>query len=292
MTLALFASLALVLLSVVFAILGARQILATVPPEDRTFKDAPPRFFRMTWLLVQLIATKVCRRLPESMKESVVTRLRSTGLDYVLSADQFLAGMLVAALVALFVFAIGVCLPGAASWQLLPLAGVAGSLLPVLWLSDERKRRNGRIVKDLPFLLDIIVLAVESGLNLTSALQRAVERVPPGPLRGEFQRMLREVSSGRPRSQAMTALAERLALPGISNLVSALVAADQQGAELGPMLRSQADQRRAERFQRAEKLAMEAPVKMLFPLFACIFPCTFVVLAFPIVMKFIQGGFL
>jgi tight adherence protein C len=62
------------------------------------------------------------------------------------------------------------------------------------------------------------------------------------------------------------------------------------GMNLGPVLRVQADQRRAERFLRAEKLAMEAPVKMLFPLIAFIFPCTFIVLFFPIVMKFMNSG--
>jgi tight adherence protein C len=62
------------------------------------------------------------------------------------------------------------------------------------------------------------------------------------------------------------------------------------GSSLGPVLRAQADQRRIERFQRAEKLAMEAPVKMLGPLILFIFPCTFVVIGFPIVMKFLASG--
>ena len=48
---------------------------------------------------------------------------------------------------------------------------------------------------------------------------------------------------------------------------------------------------RSERFLRAEKLAMEAPVKMLFPLIAFIFPCTFAVIAFPIAIKFLEEGF-
>jgi tight adherence protein C len=63
------------------------------------------------------------------------------------------------------------------------------------------------------------------------------------------------------------------------------------GSSLGPILRTQSDQRRTERFQRAEKLAMEAPVKMLAPLIMFIFPCTFVILGFPIVLKFLGSGF-
>ena len=71
-------------------------------------------------------------------------------------------------------------------------------------------------------------------------------------------------------------------MPAITSLVSALVSAEQTGASVGQVLRAQAEQRGAERFARAEKLAMEAPVKMLGPLVLCIFPCTFIVLGFPI----------
>jgi tight adherence protein C len=62
------------------------------------------------------------------------------------------------------------------------------------------------------------------------------------------------------------------------------------GASLGAALRGQAEQRRVERFQRAEKLAMEAPVKLIGPLMMFIFPVTFIVLGFPIVMKFLNSG--
>ena len=101
---------------------------------------------------------------------------------------------------------------------------------------------------------------------------------------------LRDVRAGRPRIDALRALADRMDEPSITNLVSALIQAENMGMNLGPILRAQSEQRRAERFARAEKLAMEAPVKMLFPLIAFIFPCTFVVLGFPIAMKFLHQG--
>jgi tight adherence protein C len=62
------------------------------------------------------------------------------------------------------------------------------------------------------------------------------------------------------------------------------------GSSIGPILRAQSEQRRTERFQRAEKLALEAPVKMLGPLILCIFPCTFIVIAFPIVVQLLSSG--
>jgi len=59
---------------------------------------------------------------------------------------------------------------------------------------------------------------------------------------------------------------------------------------MATVLRVQAEQRRSERFQRAEKQAMEAPIKLVGPLILFIFPVTFIVLGFPIVMKFMAEG--
>jgi tight adherence protein C len=72
--------------------------------------------------------------------------------------------------------------------------------------------------------------------------------------------------------------------------VSALVQGEVMGASIGAILRAQAEQRRTERFQRAEKLALEAPVKMLGPLIMCIFPCTFIVIGFPIASQLMKSG--
>ena len=80
-------------------------------------------------------------------------------------------------------------------------------------------------------------------------------------------------------------LEDRLDNAPVSSLVSSLVQAEKTGASLGTVLRAQSTQRTNERFARAEKLAMEAPVKMLGPLILCIFPCTFVVIGFPIGVK-------
>ena len=94
----------------------------------------------------------------------------------------------------------------------------------------------------------------------------------------------------RTRAEAMRALSDRLALPAIANWVGAVLAAEKQGASLGPILRAQAEQRRMERFVRAEQQALKAPVKMLFPLVACIFPCTFVIVFFPIAVRLVFEG--
>ena len=176
-------------------------------------------------------------------------------------------------------------------WLLLT-AFALGFVSPDTWLSDRIQTRMRAVLRELPFYLDVITLAVESGLNLSAALAQAADKGPSGPLRDEFERVLRDLRAGRARAEALRAMAERLALPAVGSLVAALIVAEQQGSALAPILRAQAEQRRSERFQRAEKLAMEAPVKMLVPLLLFIFPCTFAVLLFPVVGRMLIEGWL
>ena len=141
-----------------------------------------------------------------------------------------------------------------------------------------------------PYYLDIITLAVEAGTNLTSAFAYAVQKSPKSPLSDEIKRILRDVRAGKPRASCMRDFAERVQMPAIDNLVGSLIQAENIGSSLGPILRAQSQQRRSERFTRAEKLAMEAPVKLLGPLIMFIFPTTFMVLGFIIVVKAVMAG--
>ena len=135
-------------------------------------------------------------------------------------------------------------------------------------------------------------MCVEGGLNLQGALGQAMEKAPPGPLRNEFAIVLRDLRSGLPRAEALRRMADRLDIPEITSFVSSIIQAEKMGASLATVLRVQSEQRRDERFQRAEKMAMEAPVKLVAPLIMFIFPVTFIVLGFPIVIKFMGEGML
>jgi tight adherence protein C len=278
-------------LATIALIVGVRQAFAEVPDEDRSFLDQPPPAYRSFWPLVQLLSFRAGSVLPINYRHRTQQLLRYAGLDYSLSPEQFFAGKILCALAAMLVLALATWPSGLPSWLWFVLVAAGGFFYPDLWLRDQRKNRQGKILKALPFYLDVITLCVESGLNLTGAMSQAVAKAPPNPLRDELNRVLRDIRTGKSRSEALRAFAERMQMPAISNVVSALLTADKQGAALGPILRAQAEQRRSERFQRAEKLAMEAPVKMLFPLIAFIFPCTFAVIAFPIVIKFMEQGF-
>lgn len=266
------------------------SIIDAVPPEDRSYRDRPPTAFRLVWWPIQWIAHYLGPVLPVAYRQRLIVKLRLGGLDYAVSSEQLTAARLIAAAVsALLIAWILASFGRPASWWPL-VAAAAGFAFPAIWLRDRIQARRRETLKTLPFFLDIVTLCVEAGLNLTGALTQAVAKGPMGPLRDEIGRVLRDVRAGRSRLDALRSFSDRMNEPSITNFVSAMIQAENMGMNLGPIMRAQSEQRRAERFARAEKLAMEAPVKLLFPLIAFIFPCTFVVLAFPIAMKFIHMG--
>jgi tight adherence protein C len=292
MTVVFVASLAAAGLAPALLLLGLRQAFVEVPREDRQFLDVPPKAWRLMWPLVQLLSFRLAPLLGLTYRHRMQLLLRYAGLDYALSPEQFFAGKVLLALGAALLLHLLLLPRGGASLLWLAIIAVAGFVYPDIWLREQRNTRQRQVLKALPLYLDVITLCVEAGLNLTSAMTQAVEKGPPNPFKQELGRVLRDIRTGRPRAEAFRSLAERLQMPAVSNVVSALITAEKQGSALGPILRAQSEQRRTERFLRAEKLAMEAPVKMLFPLLAFIFPCTFAVIGFPLAMKFLESGFL
>jgi len=269
-----------------------RSALIEVPLEDRSYKDRPPAFWRLCWPLVRLLARWPGAAFAQASRTRTFEQLRRAGLDQALSPEQFFAGRLIAAMLACVLTLAASVTKGSPSPAFTALAFALGYWLPRSWLKDKVSSRGLRVLRELPFYLDVLTLALESGLNLTSALNEAIDKGPAGPLRLEFVRVMRDLRAGRPRADALRGLSDRLGLPAVSSLVSALVTAEKQGASLGKILRAQAEQRRNERFLRAERLAMEAPVKMLLPLLLFVFPCTFLILFFPVASRLLAEGWL
>jgi tight adherence protein C len=275
--------------------------LAEVPKDDRAYKDPPPLGYRLLWAPISWTAHFIGGRIAPRRHAVLLVRLGQAGVDFSISPAQFTAsrivGAVLAALVSWWMLAsfdhpVGDAQGMPLSRYLYVLSGGAllGWAYPGIWLNDRINSRRRELLKTLPFYLDIITLCVEAGLNMQGALTQAVAKGPKGVLRDEFQRLLRDIRAGKSRAASMRSLAARLSESSVTAFTTAVIQAESMGMNLGPILRAQADQRRTERFLRAEKLAMEAPVKLLFPLLAFIFPCTFIVLFFPIAMKFIHSG--
>lgn len=165
------------------------------------------------------------------------------------------------------------------------LAGWAG---PDQILNRRAADRVQAIERDLPDIIDLLVISIEAGLGFEAALDRVVQHVP-GELSDEFGRMLQETRVGVSRYEAMRSLAERTDVDDLNSFILAMNQADTFGVSIGRMLRVQADEMRTRRRQRAQEKAFAAPVKMVFPLVICIFPAIFVILMGPAAISIIRN---
>ncbi len=278
-------------LSIFCTFLAVLQLSRLVPEDDREYMDELPTFLDFIWPLVRIIAYYGCTRIPFSYMKKVDQRLKHNGLGYMMIAEEFTALRVVAALTTLVFGYFALSFIGEWNPLLFIVLPALGFFYPDIWVRDIRKKQVDEILRSLPAFLDFITMAVEAGLNFSGAIEQARQKGPSGPLAIEFGVVLRDIRSGIPRTRALQRMARRLDIHEVTSFVNAVVQAEKMGSSMAGVLRIQAEQRRNERFQRAEKKAMEAPVKLIGPLVIFIFPTTFIVLAFPIAIKFIQGGY-
>jgi tight adherence protein C len=227
-------------------------------------------------------ANRILAILPQSMLDGVRKKLILAGEP--LNLGGFLTAVsLSAGLFGVLGFALMVASGGgfqAKGLMLVVALGVAGLVLPYFWLINRIRRRQAIITKSLPDSFDLVTTCVEAGLGLDAALARVAEKVE-GPFAEELSRTLREVGMGRMRRDALQELGERTGVPDLVTFVNAVTQAEQMGTGIGQVLRVQSEQLRVRRRQRAEEMANQAPVKMVFPLVLCIFPTLFMVILGP-----------
>ena len=213
-------------------------------------------------------------------------RLRSAAYPEGVTADEMLGLIALGGLIGLL---FGLALNMRLQFGLIVVLTLAmGLYLPLLWVRGRIRHRQDEIRRSLPYALDLLTLSVEAGLDFTQAMTRIVRKLGNSALAVELGQTVRDIHLGRTRMQALRELSRRVDLPELNSLVGALIQADELGSSLGPILRIQADQLRIRRSQAAEKLAMEAPVKILLPLILFIFPTIFIMIFGPIALKLLH----
>jgi tight adherence protein C len=247
----------------------------------------PGGFWRGAVLSVLAEANE--RRLPHRQLDRLDRELLKAGRPLELRPAELVAGMEAGAILFL---GLGIAFArwtglGPATWLGFALFGAA---YPLLWLRDKVRQRHRAIARALPYNLDLLTLSVEAGLDFAAALAKVVEKGRKGPLASELAVTLRELKLGKTREEALRNLGRRVGLPALTSFVQALIQADRLGTSLGKVLRILSTQMRQDRTQRAEKLANEAPVKLLLPLIGCIFPTIFLMLFGPIAYQVFFGG--
>lgn len=160
--------------------------------------------------------------------------------------------------------------------------------LPDLLLVSKGQERDQKIQIELADTLDQTTIAVEAGLGFDAAMTRAAAN-GKGVLAEEFTRTLQDMRMGQSRRRAFSDLAQRDQVTDLKQFVRAIMQADANGISVGEVLRTQANEMRLKRRQRAEAKAQQVPVKVLMPLILCIMPVLFIVVIGPAAMSAIAA---
>jgi tight adherence protein C len=228
------------------------------------------------------IGSLLSRSTPAKARQNLANQLELAGSPLNLAPEDFGAVRMIAAVVGAAVgLLLGLLLANPVYFVIsLAIGTILGYYLPVMWLKQKVDGRRAEIQKALPDAMDLMVIAVDAGLAFDSALTRVTEKYK-NALSQEFAKMLREVSLGRPRMEAMDDLGRSSGVDDLHNFIQAVIQSEQFGTGIGKILRIQADEMRRKRRQRAQEKAAQATLKMMLPMVGCIFPTLWIVLLGP-----------
>ena len=168
------------------------------------------------------------------------------------------------------------------------LAAGMGWVAPMAVVRRRADDRLQQIEREMPDLMDVLVVTVEAGLSFNGSLKVATERLE-GPLGDELRLTLQEQSLGLSAEQALRNMLIRCDTVGVRSFVRSVLQGETLGVSIGQIMRNLSNEVRMQQKAYAEERAQKAPVKMLFPLIFLIFPAMFVVLLAPAMLEFVKA---
>jgi tight adherence protein C len=231
---------------------------------------------------IERLGNLLSRSTPQKARQDLDNRLELAGRPGNLTPADFGAIRIVAAAIAAAIGLLLGLLMGSPLNAVIGLAvgAIVGYYAPVLWLKQKVDARRAAIQKGLPDAMDLLVIAVDAGLGFDAALARVTDKYK-NALSDMFAKVLREVSLGRPRLEALDEMGRSSGVDDLHNFIQAIIQSEQFGTGIGKILRIQADDMRRRRRQRAQEKAAQATLKMLLPMVGCIFPVLWIVLLGP-----------
>ncbi len=255
--------------------------------EKRSF--VPPFYLALTKPLLKGAYLELAAGFwKQKALENWKIKLVSAGLGRYVQPEHFVA----AKFWLTFLSGVLFLLAGIFSDSSLPPHYVVGLLLTFFFMPniDVRSRRTARQMEirfAMPYVVDLLTLSIEAGLDFMGAIGRVVEKAPDSPLIEELSIVLKDIQLGKTRAQALRAMSDRIDMQEMNSFVAVLISADQMGASVGTVLRAQSDSMRNERLTRAEKLGAQASQKILIPLIFFIMPAVFLVIFGPYILQMI-----
>jgi tight adherence protein C len=167
-------------------------------------------------------------------------------------------------------------------------AGVGGWFAPVYYVELKRRSRMELIDKQMPDMIDLLVVTIEAGLGILASMRVASESMSD-PLGQELRLTLQEQRMGLSVGQAIESLGRRADAPNMRTFVRAITQGERLGVSIGTTMRNLSLEMRKRRRAMAEEKAQKMPIKMLFPLIFFIFPALFIVILTPMMINIVDA---
>lgn len=259
---------------------------------DEPDKSSSPAIEISRTLVHQFTIQHAVRIKNPRYRKSIERMILTSGLRNELNVDEFIGmkilwGVMLPVVLLILNFGMALGYPPALFLIVIPI----GWSFPNFHANAMRNRRVASVRLDLPFFIDLLALATEAGLDIQGAMARIVEKSRGASvLADEFDNVLKDVTLGSSRAQALRGLSARLDMSEINSFVNVVIDADSTGAPIARVLKDQSNQMRLERFVRAEKEGAKASQKILLPLIFFILPAVFIMVFAPIALSFFYGN--
>ncbi len=217
-------------------------------------------------------------------------QLIAGGVKEEFTPDEFIAFKLI------FIIFIPMLLGALKTFQMIDVSkttilasGVAGWFMPSYLLSQKIQDRQKKIRRAMPFIVDLLALSTEAGLDFIGAIGKVVEKAKSSPMVDEFAQLLKEIKVGSSRQDALREMAARINMTEINSFVAILISADQMGASIGKILKQQSEQIRSARMLAAEKAGAAAAAQVIVPVVLFIFPAVLILIIGPFALGMMNG---
>jgi tight adherence protein C len=163
-----------------------------------------------------------------------------------------------------------------------------GCLAPHGLVARRARLRMEKIDREMPELVDLLLVAVEGGMAFSGAIRATSQRVD-GPLGEELLLFMQQQSLGASTTEGLQNFLDRCDTEAVRSFVLTIVQGERLGVSIGQLMRTLAEDMRKHRRSTAEEKAQKMPIKILFPLVFMILPAMFIVVLTPAIANLVQG---
>ena len=201
---------------------------------------------------------------------------------------RFVTPFILAAMTAFYLYVVNdFGLPAMSRLTACVVALALGYYAPNIYISNTATKRRDSIVAAFPDALDLLLICVESGMSIESAIQKVGAEIGGTSieLAEEMALLTAELSYLPERRMAYDGLAKRTNHPGIKSVATAMIQAERYGTPLGAALRVMAKENRELRMSAAEKKAAALPAQLTVPMILFFLPALFIAILGPSILR-------